>query len=271
MARWTEAEQKITDKVNCFLPADYKAIPTGKSNSKHSDTHIVKDGNVSCGYIETKIIPSVAGVQAVVKYDDNQPNLLVPNSTKNVSSHTAALVDLANSQVFIPGKVYQLYGVPADEAFKIFVDKYKEMKVLLFAGIISDKKLVAFNPSIENFQKHFSPSIILRPKRSGSRDVPTRDRQALVNYFREFSTVTEGKKFRFMDLEEVPFANEFINIQQPFPDKSIWVNSEGVVKVLGKTNNLNILLSLGLSPMIKEERFLTDEQFGQLVIKTFVL
>lgn len=156
---WEKTENYLKNILVKNLPDEYVTELTGGNNSTAPDI-LIKKGDTHCLRIETKIIPSIAGIQMVVNKNETTGTY----STRQGEVFTKKLLHIINNNSEINSKKsVELTGVQAVEAFEAFESKYVDSKVGLFVGQFASNGLfVACEPTKEKLAQFFTPKIITR-------------------------------------------------------------------------------------------------------------
>jgi len=216
-------------------------------------------------YIETKKVPSRAGMQIPVKREEGQwvplqrdiltgaPWLQALVDVSN-SIWKMKATELGNSNTLLP---YELSGDLAKTAMKAFSEKYRssDYPCVLVAGVNThavneagekhtETRFVKTDP--ESLYQNFTPRVETRPKKSGSRPLSKKHAESLIangfDLIEHASTGGKGSKYSFRDASDKDRAEAVLDISPA----GLHVSADGTIRVTSTTNNVNALFSLDL-------------------------
>lgn len=254
---WETTEGSVINKLQMLLPHGFTATQTGGNNSTLPDGLILKDGK-NFKRVEIKQLPSVAGVQTVVRKD---PASNIYSSLQQ-QSYTKLMLDLVELYQNKLNQQIELPEAHAKIAYEAFEEKYRSNGVGLLIGI-SDNETIACVPTKKFLAERFNPSFIVRHKKSGSSALPKSLYPFIKTYLPATSTYFEGHKIFIKDLTSIPRINSILNKV----NENIWINDSGEIRKLGSTNNLTAMLSLSLKDNLNSSFKLSDSQLVAAIME----
>lgn len=263
MKNWQEIEKFVYEKVSILLGPNYTIEHTGGHNSNALDIYILDKQRQMFKNIEVKKLPSIAGVQVVIKLND-KGNFVYNKSEQAPELFAELLISLANKYKDQQNIPISLSGDDATEAFAIFETKYKKKNTGLIIGV-ADGLLFASFATAEEMQNYYIPVLTIRIKQSGSRPAP-KFQHALIRKKLEDIPLEVSPKGRLIlpDSSLTPLANA--KILNDTDLDGIWISPNGEIKKSGTTRNLNAMLSLKLNPDSVSKN-VSDERLRQLLTK----
>ncbi len=245
MKDWEQFENQSCKFLKTKLFSDeFKIDCQGGSDSTANDIKITyKDKHIF--YIESKLCPSQSG-QFVVKIFKNKFTISEKNSYLNPFS--IEILKYLNDLSYINTDEINIIDIDVNLSFKWIKHHYQQKGV---EYIITSTELDSFYQIVplNNIHLFFLPSCILRRKKSGTSDIPIRDR--LIN---EEKIIDNLKKLnisileiKYLDKKMIIKTDKKINKQDLTID-SIFLSklsdNEYRVKKRSLTNNMNIIFSL---------------------------
>lgn len=267
---WRNTEQaairKLQTAFNSVHPGQYEVMQLGGFNSLNPDWQVVETstGSVICKG-ETKLLPSVAGLQIVVRHDPNEGLVLNNDTVEGLTVSTVDRVLALGDKYYAsaPNQTVDLVGVEARIVFEAFTQKYASSNVGVFVGF-HEGNMIAFKPTVEEFTKHVTPRVTVRHKKSGSSRMPASVFEQVDSYLSQHGvllTRASGKTFIPENVEA-----DRVNSLIAGLGLNLWVNTAGEVRKLSNTNNLNILFSFKAKTGVDNVFNITDENLVKLIL-----
>lgn len=250
---WQSVEALALAKVESLVPANYEVLGVGGSNSTVPDGVILKDGELFKRF-EVKKIPSAAGVQVVVRFDEEEGKF-ISSQRKPFTSGVLGLVNEIRPEF---GEPVQLEDSLAFEALQAFGSKYSHNGAQFFVGVSEDGVIHASGTDAESLEALYKPVLTVRPKRSGSRALPKKSHAFMSENFDVH--VVGGRKMFLDNLDDVEPVRELIDEL----GEGLWVNDFGEFRKLGTTRNVTALLSLQF--VVDSVNSTPDEMLTQLIM-----
>jgi hypothetical protein len=223
----------------------------GGTDSTESDIKIILNGNEIFS-IESKLSPSQSG-QFVIK--DTSEKFELSNLNKNDNPHSFEIIDYLN-------KRYNEYKDVSQNSIEISCSKktinnwikyhYKSKKSLF---IISSTEVSGYCHvlPIDNFDDYFETKALIRRKKSGSRDIPKSKISEVKNIVKlhlkplvssfDFINDYDGNlivetdvNYSLLNSDRYMPGGLFLSLNEP--------PSTYKVKMLSKTNNINVIFSI---------------------------
>lgn len=265
---WSRIERAAKERIEAVLTALHGARFTvfglGGNDSTAPDVRVVDSVSGSVCNVEVKLLPSVAGIQVVVAEENG--SLVLNNGVMH--SFDEIVLALGNKFINFLNETIVLTGSDAVQALKAFELKYREENVHLFLGFVNSfNGFIGCKPTVVELDKLLTPCITVRRKKSGSARLPARLFETVGNVLRNagLSIVkVDGKTFiQFSDAGKIATANQTLSSL----GENVWVNSEGEIRKLSSTNNLNILLSFKVKDSVNVDSVLSDEMLEKLILQ----
>jgi hypothetical protein len=239
-----QASKYLSSIINHY---DFKVIKTGGSDSTANDIIVLHKGNPSFS-VDAKLSPSQCGQFVLLESNDSEFVL----SDKMIYENKFTF-DIVNKIEYNNLKSSSLVKLEIEQSLLIDWIKFhylnKGVKYLITStGLNSFHAIIP----IKDIGSYFEFSCVLRKKRSGTRGVPKRDRENVLNLLNEhlknislenLSIINEDSGIyilkpptkRSLSRNDLYFDNYFISESNPKMYE---------VKVRASTNNPNVVFSL---------------------------
>ena len=260
MPSWESVEQETVRILTQGFP-QFVVTHHGGHNPNAADVNIrglVRGSEVSFN-IEIKKMPSAAGVQLVLQRSlEDEGDAFTTEATSPLAP---SLLRLANHYADRPNQKILLTGANRYQALEIFDTKYSNVDLLIG---YTDKGYVVTETTVDSMKRVFNPYLTTRIKKSGSQSLPLRLREQVLTLLEPDFEVTQKGKRTFVGAGEAAEKDMKQAAQQRLSNlddpSSLFVNPTGEIRCLGKTRNLNVLLSLGVrnNAVYRDEAELTE-------------
>lgn len=252
MENWQKYEFQVVEalKIEFASFANINVVGTGGSDSTNPDVKIYHE-NAEVLNLELKLSPAQAGQFVIIKQ-----NSFYTKSTQNKfdNFYSDSILNYINNNFEFYESVNQ-NGINLEcdkELLYNWVKEHYKNKKSKF--LITSNKVDSFLYliDIENLDLHFSVSAVVRRKKSGSRALPKKYHNEALEILRKHLGVIgvilneftiKGKKLLIRTNIVVSNANKYIQ-DSVYYLSNTENDCEYEVKVLSKTNNVNIVFSI---------------------------
>lgn len=252
---WSDIEKTAQQELQGRLPYNYKVSNSGLSNSTDTDLTVLKDGTVH-RRLEVKKLPSVAGVQTVLKEDTNGDYV-----SSQGMVFTQTMISLANREKGSLNRRVVLAGESEELAFRAFQQKYTSDSVDFILGFTGDDILVSLT-KYESMKEIFNTHLIIRPKKSGSARLSKANYELIKGDIEQFSFTGNKGKIQTENLLEIPEIQKTLDKY----NRNLYINKTGEIRQLSNTNNLTMLLSLSARENLPESNRKSYDEIAKMLI-----
>lgn len=270
MEKWEQFEFNSIEYLNGKLnELGFQCTGTGGKNSNSSDIAILKDGKFIFN-IEAKLSPSQSGQIVIIKKDDNYE---ISEKSKSDNSNSKKIIENINVNFETYNKnnpkYFELNLIDKQIIYDWVKEHYTNKKSYFIITSTSLNSFYSIIP-IDEINKFFTISGVVRIKRSGTRYVPLKDidkvKILVDNHFNSiaitnFEISLNDKKLiiKLNNNLKLKSADRYFNEYYLSPIENY--PDEFYIKVRSNTCNLNIVFSLqyigskdffGLDDLIKK-------------------
>jgi hypothetical protein len=247
MKNWEKFEVESEEFLKKILEkGSFQVLRKGGTNSNETDIEIIKDGK-PISKLEVKLSPSQSG-QIVVFQEEGK---FKPSKTNN--KYSLQIIDELNSKKYLENlglKPVLDIQLNSELIFNWIKYHYKAKGVthLITSSKTSERYFSIID--INQINIHFKSKATLRIKRSGTRDIPSKNISGVmdiisehlnkIGYINEYTIEKKDKKL-FIRTEKETLDKTYIepNFYISKDDKKNYV-----IKLRSKTENLNIIFGL---------------------------
>ena len=247
MERWKQFEINSSNYLNNVLNIDdIKTSTDGGGNSRETDIKLYHKSNLLFS-IEVKLSPSQSG-QFVVKFKNNKFFLSEENHSLN--SYSSKIIEVLNEKKLDYNGEHLHIDCGDDLCFKWIKNHYLKKGVEFLITSDSIDSFYSIIP-LSRINDFFQVSCVIRKKKSGTSDIPIKDRlgveKLIKEYLKSINHLVEN--IHYDNKKMYLYTNRVINKSELTVSDSIFLSKQEEnfkyrIKKRSSTNNPNVIFSL---------------------------